>query len=74
MKMSENYHQNFDAFFDRVSENLRLNFAIRDYVQKQIVEKYRLLSLFVPMPCHIHPQTHTHTQKKKKTRKEGKNR
>ena len=29
---------------------------------EKIVDKYRLLSLFVPMPCHIHPQTPSHTR------------
>ena len=52
--MSENYDQSLDAVFDCVSESFRPNFAIRDYVHRKIVEKYRLLSLFVLMPCHIH--------------------
>ena len=34
MKMSENYDQNLDAFFDHVSKHFRLNFAVRTYAHK----------------------------------------
>ena len=60
-----------DAFFSTVSaKTLPENFAIRDYVQKRIVEKYRLLLFFCAYAL-SHTLTDTHTQKKKKC-KEGK--
>ena len=59
MKMSEDYDQNFDAFFEHVGENFRLNFAIRDYVQKFVesTDSCRFLCL-----CLV-TYTHRRTQK-----------
>ena len=61
--MSENNDQNIGAFFDHVSEQFCLNFAVGNYVNKKIVEKYRLLSLFVPMALCLVTCTHSHTQR-----------
>ena len=39
--MSDNYDQNFDAFFNLVSENFRLNFAISTHKKKRKEGKHR---------------------------------
>ena len=50
--------------FRHVSEKIRLNFEVRNFVGKKLWKKYRLLSFFVPMPCHIHTQPHTESAKR----------
>ena len=66
MKMSQNYDQNFDAFFDRVGENFRLNFAIRDYVQKICGEVQTLVAFCAYALSHTPTDTHTHTKSAKR--------
>ena len=58
--MSKNYDQHFDTLFDHVSEKIRLNFAVRNYVNKKLWKS----TLFVPMPCHIHTQPHTQREQR----------
>ena len=66
MKMREDNDQNFDAFFDRVSEKFRLNFDVRDSVHKKCGKVQTLVASCTYALSHAHTDTHTHTENAKR--------
>ena len=65
--MSENYDQNFDAFFDHVSEKFRLNFAVRNFLIKNCGKVQTLVAFCAYALSHTHTATHKESAKRGKS-------